>query len=210
MSGKEKQGQNQEILGIDVSHWNGMIIWSHVAGAGIRFAMLKCVNEGLKPDQRFNYNYQSCIRQAIHVGAYKYVTATTLLAAFREVKAILSVLRGKKITYGVWLDVEDKRLAGLSAKEQIRLIGFMLLMLRLCGYTAGVYCCKSWYDKVFAPYKLPWLFWIARYPVKDDGEIHSKLDPGIGVCWQYSSKGKVEGIAGNVDRDLARMDLSKI
>ena len=40
--------------------------------------------------------------------------------------------------------------------------------------------------------------------------MHSALDPEIGVCWQYSSKGKVPGIVGNVDMDLAKVDISKI
>lgn len=50
----------------------------------------------------------------------------------------------------------------------------------------------------------------AGYPVGDNGEIHPSLEPEIGICWQYSSKGKVPGIVGNVDMDLAKVDISKI
>ena len=37
------QKENEEIRGIDVSHWNGKVNWKLVAGSGIRFAMIKCI-----------------------------------------------------------------------------------------------------------------------------------------------------------------------
>ena len=46
-------------------------------------------------------------------------------------------------------------------------------------------------------------FWIARYPLQDNGTIKEHLKPNIGECiWQYSSKGFVDGILGNVDLNI--------
>lgn len=46
-------------------------------------------------------------------------------------------------------------------------------------------------------------FWIARYPANDTGIIKESLKPNIGESiWQYSSKGKVSGISGNVDMNI--------
>lgn len=205
-------GETKEpIYGIDVSHWNGMIDWKRVAGSGIRFAMIKCITDDAKQfDREFKRNYNGCVGQGIHVGVYKYVIARNCREAKEEADALIGALEGKKITYGVWLDIEDRRLMDISALELIGLVGTMLDKLKSAGYVAGVYCSKHWYEKLFAPYGVACLFWIARYPAKDDGRVHPKLDPGAGVCWQYSSKGKVDGIEGKVDLDLARTDISQI
>ncbi len=203
---EDTQRKDNSIYGIDISHWNGIVDWKCVAGSGVRFAMLKCINKSNQIEKNFEYNYQECLKNNIYVGVYIYVMATTKEKAKAAIDALLGILKHRKIRYGVWLDVEDKVLADL--KELPELIEIMLDKLRRAGYTAGVYCNLSWYKKYFI--EKQYLFWIARYPVKDNGEVHPALDPGIGVCWQYSSKGKVPGIVGNVDMDLAKVDISKI
>ena len=49
-------------------------------------------------------------------------------------------------------------------------------------------------------------FWIARYPKNDSGTYNPnsslKPSPKMAVAWQYSSKGHVNGISGNVDLDV--------
>ena len=204
------QKENEEIRGIDVSHWNGKVNWKLVAGSGIRFAMIKCINEANQFDSEFKRNYEGCMEQGIFVGVYKYVIARDQKEAEKEVAALLNALKGKKITYGVWLDIEDKRLSDIPALSMIGIVDLMIGRLKQAGYTAGVYCSKHWYDRLFAPYEAAYLFWIARYPARDDGQVHPKLDPGVGVCWQYSSKGVIEGIDGKVDLNLARTDISRI
>ena len=203
---EDTQRKETNIRGIDVSHWNGIVDWKCVAGSGVRFAMLKCMDKSNRIEINFENNYQECLKNKIYVGVYIYVMATTKEKAKAAIEALLGILKNRKIRYGVWLDVEDKVLADL--KELPELIESMLTKLHKAGYTAGIYCNLSWYNKYFKGKQ--YLFWIARYPVEDNGEVHSALDPGIGVCWQYSSKGKVPGIAGNVDMDLAKRDISKI
>ena len=200
------QRKEKNIHGIDVSHWNGIVDWKYVAKSGIRFAMLKCMNKSNQIEINFENNYQECLKNNIYVGVYIYVMATTKEKAKAAIEALLGIIKNRKIRYGVWLDVEDKVLADL--KEFPELIEFMLDKLHKAGYTAGVYCNLSWYNEYFKGKQ--YLFWIARYPVEDNGEVHPALDPEIGVCWQYSSKGKVPGIVGNVDMDLAKVDISKI
>ena len=49
---------------------------------------------------------------------------------------------------------------------------------------------------------------IARYPANDDGWLQERLRPSVGVGWQYSSKAKIPGINGNVDRDVFYKDYA--
>ena len=51
-------------------------------------------------------------------------------------------------------------------------------------------------------------FWIARYPASDDGWMKESLRPDFGVGWQYSSKARIPGISGYVDRDVFYKDYA--
>lgn len=197
-----------DIHGIDISHWNGTVDWERVAGSGIRFAMLKCMNKRNRIETGFENNYQECLKNHIYVGVYIYVMAKTKEQAKAAIDALLIIIKNKKIHYGVWLDIEYKGLKDISKEELLALVDFMLYRLHRAGYTAGVYCNFSWYQDFFA--EKEYLFWIGRYPLHDNGEIHPSLEPEAGVCWQYSSKGKVAGIIGDVDLNLAKVDISKI
>ena len=80
-------------------------------------------------------------------------------------------------------------------------------MFRGAGYYTGIYCNKLWYDKIISDsLKDNFEFWIARYPKNDVGVYNAKsaLKPSYkaAVAWQYSSKGKVPGVKGNVDLDV--------
>lgn len=74
------------------------------------------------------------------------------------------------------------------------------------GYKCHIYSNLDWYKNVYYSNILSALgceFWIARYPSADNGKIKEHLRPNIGECiWQYSSKGRVSGISGNVDMNI--------
>mgnify|MGYP000386904092 FL=1 len=48
-----------------------------------------------------------------------------------------------------------------------------------------------------------------RYPANDDGWLQERLRPDFGVGWQYSSKAKIPGISGTVDRNVFYKDYSE-
>lgn len=64
----------------------------------------------------------------------------------------------------------------------------------------------DWYNGVLTDALRKYECWIARYPASDNGSIQERLRPSVGVGWQYSSKGKVSGISGNVDMDVFYKD----
>ena len=70
------------------------------------------------------------------------------------------------------------------------------------GYRFGIYCNLDWYNNVISEELKKYDFWIARYPSDDNGTLMESYRPDIGVGWQYTSKGRVPGITGNVDRDV--------
>ena len=56
------------------------------------------------------------------------------------------------------------------------------------GYRFGIYCNLDWYRNVISEELKKYDFWIARYPVDDNGTLIERYRPDIGVGWQYTSK----------------------
>ena len=77
------------------------------------------------------------------------------------------------------------------------------------GYRVGIYCNVDWYQNVLSTKLKSYDLWLARYPANDDGTVQTRLKPEQGIGWQYSSKGKVAGISGNVDMDLFYKDYKE-
>ena len=201
------------LQGIDVSKYQGTINWQKVKNAGKQFAILKATVKNNSVEEKFEESYSGCRNNNIPVGVYRYVYAVSSDQARAEAEALVSVLTGKEITCGVWLDMEDSSLQKLGAAQLEAIIKTEDQILKKAGFKVGVYCNKNWYENVLNGKSLSstYPFWIARYPANDTGTYNenSSLNPkSYAALWQYSSKGKVNGINGNVDLDAAFSDLT--
>ena len=190
-----------EYKGIDVSSWQGKPDWTKVKKSGVEFAILR-IHQKNGSDTSFEHNYKGCKANAIPVGGYKYSYALTQAQALEEAEDTLSVLAGRGLDFPVFYDLEwnSQRKLGSVAIEKIA--ETFLNRIKKAGYKVGVYCNMDWYQKVLTEKLRKYALWIARYPADDNGTIQERLRPDIGVGWQYSSKGKVSGITGNVDMNV--------
>ena len=123
-----------------------------------------------------------------------------------EAKKVIEVLNGRKLDYPVFLDIEDKCQENMSKHLMMRMINAFREIIIKAGYQFGIYCGYSWYQ-----YQLPedakkYDCWLAAYPSQDDGTMRIRLKPAAGIGWQYSSKAKIPGIAGTVDRNVFYKD----
>lgn len=198
--------------GIDVAKWQGTIEWPKVKNAGIQFAILKITNKQNNIEGAFLRNYEGAKGESIPIGVYRYVYARTVEQAELEARKILEALNGKTLQLGIWLDLEDSTIrVGKSLLNKI--IEKETSLLNAAGYKVGIYCNKDWYYNVLDSHYLckSHPFWIARYPKNDVGVIVDALSPREYACaWQYSSKGKVPGITGDVDMDVAFVDIADL
>lgn len=198
-----------ERMGIDVSHWNGSINWNLVQKSGIDFAILKCMYEAKshRIDETFEANYRNAGAMGIARGVYIFIASASIADPQGDANALLKHLNGRPLEYGIWLDLEASVLRN-QGKDKIKELAYIYAgIFRAAGYYCGIYCNKDWYDNVIhEDLKKDFEFWIARYPRNDVGAYNknSSLRPSYttAVAWQYSSKGKVEGISGNVDLDV--------
>ena len=200
----------EDLFGIDVSRHQGEIDWSKVKKD---FAIIKITNKGNVVEDKFEQNYKGCIDNNIPVGGYKYVYATTVNEARAEAEGMLKVLNGRKLPYGIWIDMEDKTIRPIGKQALSAVILEEAEILKSAGYDVGIYCNYDWYKNVLDSKMLKYPFWIARYPKLDNGSYNEKstLSPkSFAVAWQYSSKGKVDGIKGNVDMDVLFVPIGEV
>ena len=192
-------------FGIDCAQWQGVIDWEKVKKDGVKFAILKVTRKENTVEKAFERNYAGCAKQGIPVGVYRYVYAKTAAAATAEAKAIVSVLKGRKAPCGVWLDMEDASIRRLGKSALTAVIAAERKVLEAAGYQVGIYCNQDWYSNVLDVDRLDLPFWIARYGT-NNGKQQTK--PSVKSRhtlwgWQYSSVGRVSGISGSVDVNVA-------
>ena len=101
----------------------------------------------------------------------------------------------------VYLDVEKSRGRGdtISTEQRTAVCNAFLSTIRNAGYTAGIYSNKLWFEEkintaAFADYKI----WLAQY-VDIPTYTRTRYD-----MWQYTSKGSISGISGNVDMNVLK------
>lgn len=198
-----------ELKGIDVSTWQGRIDWKTVADYGMDFAILRITESGNVIDKYFERNYTECQKYNIPTGVYKYSYAMTIAEIQSEARKVVSALNGRELQYPVWLDLEYNNQRSLGAENIHKMAEAFEKIITAAGYKFGIYCNVDWYMNVICSHLKKYDFWIARYPANDDGWLQERLRPDFGVGWQYSSKAKIPGISGTVDRNVFYKDYSK-
>ena len=197
--------------GIDVSDNQDSIDWAAVKAAGVDFAVLRSVRHSGKPDKQFAANVTGCNSQGIPFEVYKYTYALTPTQAAVEAQQVVALLRAHGLTCRVWWDVEDNSLRALNKGVLTGLIQSAANVIIGAGYDFGIYTGKSFYEeRVFDTAAFDCPFWIARYPSSGyyalaDNPPADKYKPAPSqplVAWQYTSKGRVDGITGPVDLNV--------
>ena len=197
-----------EIKGIDISAYQGDIAWATVADYGMDFAILRITEAGNVIDSKFERNFAGCEQYGIPVGVYKYSYAMNVAEVQSEARKVVSVLNGRKIQFPVFLDLEWTNQRVLGAEGVHKLAEAFEEIVTAAGYKFGIYCNVDWYNTMICSHLKKYDFWIARYPANDDGWIQERLRPDFGVGWQYSSKAKIPGISGYVDRNVFYKDYT--
>ena len=195
--------------GMDISAWQDTISTANFKKAmasGIQFVILRVGYTGSsskKPtiDSVFENNYKNAIAAGLPVGIYFYSLATTAAAAKQEANFVLEKLKGKKITYPVYLDVEDNATQGKASKSALATVcNTFCETIAADGYKAGVYASLSWFNSKIGTITAPHTKWVAQYYK----ECQYK---GTYDMWQYSSSESVPGIASRTDVNWCYRDF---
>lgn len=201
----------EKTFGIDVSKYQGNIDWAKVKKSGVEFAMIRVGFRGYEDgkiyiDEYFEKNIKGAINNDIQVGIYFYSSAKNEKEAKEEAKWVVNKINPYKeyISYPVAFDLEDfnkYRLKGINNTKLSKNAEAFLKYIEENNYTPMIYSCNLplkhiWSTKIKEKYKI----WLAQY----DNNIDLKYD-----IIQYTSKGKIDGIKGNVDLNYANFKFIK-
>ena len=197
------------IKGIDVSEFQGVINWKAVAQtqdfAIIRVGGRYSNSKEFYEDKYFKTNVKGAQDAGIKYGVYFYSTAKSVTDAEEEASWFLKKIKGYKITYPVMLDYEDESVLSLTTAKRTEIVSKFLNIIANNGYKPILYGEQTWLDMS----KLnTYDFCLAYYPEdRYDGsgspENGYKRNPnysGQFTMWQYTAKGRVNGINGEVDK----------
>lgn len=191
--------------GIDVSVHQGKIDWKKVKASGIDFAIIRAGygREISQKDKRFEENYAGAKAAGIKVGAYWYSYADSVSRVEQEARTFLKVIKGKKFDLPVFFDQEyEKNILALSNNARTNIVLAFIKIVQAAGYDCGLYSSTDFIKNKLVTSKVSHLkIWLAEYGPK----LHYN---GKVWAWQYSSKGRVGGIKGNVDMNLGYFENS--
>ena len=184
---------------IDVSEHQGVIDWEKVM-PHIDGAILRCGYGGDYEDQddeQFKRNADECTRLGIPFGVYLYSYAKSIQGAQYEADHVLRLIKNYELAYPVYLDLEE---SGTSEGAVERAIVFGDI-IEAAGYWCGIYANLYWWEVILKKGLERFTKWVAQYNVacEYDGK---NLD-----IWQFTSKGNIPGIKGNVDMNECYRDF---
>ena len=204
--------------GIDVSEHNGTVDWQSVKDAGIDFAILRVGfagdTNGGRLDYFFRRNVSECERLGIPYGVYLYSYARNEDDAQAEVRLMLGALKGHSPTLPVYYDLEEQKTnADGSPKwtpfnDPSKLASIAKTFcgqIAAAGYKPGIYANVNWFKNYLTdPCFLSsgWSIWTAQYWYGGRYDECLGLTPEAPAkydCWQYSARGSVPGVSGDVD-----------
>lgn len=201
-SGASKTG----VLGIDVSKWQKEIDWDKVKNEGVDFAIIRCgyrgsVTGSLVEDPYFEQNIRGAQAAGIKVGVYFFTQAVNEVEAVEEASMVVSLVRDYELQYPVFIDTEgaggNGRADSLNVEERTAVCEAFCTTVKNAGLEAGVYASRNWYNnKLTADTLESYAIWLAEYR-------SVPLYQGYYQMWQYTSKGKINGINGNVDLNVS-------
>lgn len=194
-------------VGIDVSKWNGDIDWDKVKNAGVEFAIIRAGYRGsstgsLVEDPYFAANMKGAKASGMLVGVYFFTQAVNEVEAVEEASAVLQLIREYQLDYPVFIDTEGAggsgRADNLDVETRTLVCEAFCRTIENAGYHAGVYASRNWYNNRLYADRLDsqYCVWLAEYR-------SVPLYQGYYQLWQYTSKGKIDGISGNVDMNIS-------
>lgn len=185
--------------GVDISQHNGVVDFGRVKSAGIEFVILragygKCISQ---IDVDFYRNYKNAKENGLKVGAYWYSYASSPEEALLEAKVFCEVVKGLEFDLPLYYDIEENT----TLKQATANIQTFCNYLESQGYFAGVYANANAFNNfIDSSIKSRYTTWLAHW---------SDKPAFVSPMWQNSSTGRIDGVKGYVDTDIANDELLK-
>ena len=184
----------KHVHGIDLSHYQGEVFWETVGGnTKMAYVYLKATEGGDRIDDRFERNIFLAHRYGLKVGSYHFFRPKSPLR--QQLDNFRMQCRPGEQDLIPMIDVETT--GGLPTAEFCdSLIRFLALVEAAYRQQPLVYTYRNFYNKHLVgqidDYKLMIAMYQPEEPVLIDGRDIT--------MWQYTSKGRIVGVNGYVDK----------
>ncbi|MYY21801.1 peptidoglycan DD-metalloendopeptidase family protein, partial [Lactobacillus salivarius] len=190
---------------IDVSEWQGVIDWNKVIADDVTLSIIRVQHGSAHQDLKYMENLQQCISAGGKYAVYAYFAATSTSDAQQEARDFYNrtqkVVAGKQQPIFYAIDVESIEMSGDVTQMRAGVEAYMsqLNTLGVPDNKIVLYIANHLYDKFNLNVARPGAIWIPSYG-QNDGTLANSLKPTHPYdLHQYTSKGSVNGITGNVD-----------
>ena len=203
-----QDGQVVSHKGIDVSRYQGHIDWKKVAESGVEYAFIRVGVRGygqegrLSLDEKYRENIKGATAAGIKAGVYFFSQAVTEEEALEEANLVLDAISGLDVTYPIVYDVEktgakDGRMNKLTVEERTKMAHVFIDRIKEAGYTPMIYANMEM-----------WSVLINMEEFEDVDKWYAYYSPTVYfpyeyAVWQYTDKGSVPGIEGEVDMNIS-------
>jgi len=201
-----------KLKGIDVSSYQGDIDWQKVKASGIQFAIIQTCS-GNSVISTFKQHIEGALKAGIHVGCYHFSYAVDAITAKGEAELFYKTIKPYlgKIDMPLCFDYEDDSVAYAKRKygrtitktqaTEIAETWLSYVESKKC-YVVN-YTNQNFYNNYFDKDKL------SKYDIWYAAPDRSEPNITCGMM-QYSWKGRVSGINGDVDLNYAYYDYPSV
>ncbi len=195
---------------LDISKYQPNVDYKTVAqnidGVILRIGITYWGKQDMGIDPYFEKHYAGFKAVGCPVGVYYYSAADNVEVAKKEAEFCLSLMKGKQFELPVFYDVENNERQGKLTKQQLTdIVDVFCSTIEKQGYFVGYYSYTVWLQTKFNTNYLSskYTLWKADYRLLYDKKIACSMH-------QYTSKGTVPGINGNVDLNNCFVDYETI
>ena len=190
--------------GIDISHHQGEIDFNSLKG-NIDFAMVRTSYGSFYEDKKYKQNIKGLERINVPYGFYHFSYATSVESAKKEAEGFINIIKKYNPTYPIVIDIEwSNRTENVKADTLISITDTICSMIEKAGYYAMIYANLDYFNNKLNDSRLDkYDKWLAEW------KSNPTYKKSFGI-WQYSSKGQIPGIKGNVDLNISYKDYPSI
>jgi lysozyme len=188
--------------GIDVSAWQASIDWHQVASSGVEFAFIRVSDGTHSIDSRFTQNWSGAHSAGVLRGAYQFFRAGQDVTA--QANIMINALRTDAGELPPVIDVEDGSIQGHTAAQVVAEVRQWIDLVAAATGTTPIIYTGTYVVGSSSPMYASNPLWEAAYFLDYTSSHCPRINDNWDhwTFWQYSDRGHVPGISGNVDMDV--------
>ncbi|TMP26443.1 hypothetical protein CWB99_19260 [Pseudoalteromonas rubra] len=183
------------VLGIDVSHYQGVVDWQQVAQTGVQFVYIKATDGITYRDPEFYSHLKGAQAAGLQTGAYHFFEPDD--DPIKQADNFMTTVQGLELTLMPMLDVE---ITSNRSSQQISsgVAKFIAAVEQRTGCQTILYSYGDYWQQNLSAQFAGQPFWLADYAASPSVPEQAQA----WWLWQYSDSARVPGVKTQVDMDV--------